>query len=316
MLNRISICTVLCMAVSTGLYAVNSYGADETSGNPSGQSPSRQTEANISLPQGIQSKNLNENKDIENAFKNSAQAAVKKSNFDNLVDNLVDQDRVRLTKSVPGGRNLNNIDGNKNQSLDNLIGTIDSQWKAKYNTGFDMDTAKVFTNDFISIQTGEITDPKQLIGKWPVQASSKAGSSSGAMGTPGTPGGASGTITQQDVNQATNNAFGGDVNLDKGRNVAIAHLTKTQNFEPLTASMIHEAGGWKFDVPNNLSAEELYNNLVKNLSYFEQHKDQWPADSTTACRELTHVVVASLYNVPLGEGNNPGAQPSGINPSR
>jgi len=350
MLNRIHICTVLCMAVSTGLYAVNAAGADEmsgsTSGIPSAVSPSRQTEADVSLPAGIQSKNLNSDKGIENAVKAIHNDALIKNGLDNLVNRLVDQDRVRINKSLPSGTSLNNIDGNKNQKLNELAASIETNWKAKYNTGFDFDINKVFTNDFIHVQTGEVTDPNQLIGKWPVPASTRmqsggAGASgstsgsgmsgsanvggagvsgsvgssgaSGSAGTGGMAGGTSGTVTPTDAKEAQNRAFGGEVNLEKGRNVAIAHFMGVQGYGGLNVSLIHEAGGWKIDIPNDISAQNLYDNLCKNLSYIDQQKDKWPADSATAYRQLTLAVVAALYDItPTGEmQKNQGVRPSG-----
>jgi len=300
------------MAVSTGLYAVKAAGADELSGStpgtPSAVSPSRQTEADVSLPAGIQSKNLNSDKGIENAFKAIDQDALSKTGMDNLINRLVDQDRVRISKSLPSGTSLNNIDGNKNQKLTELIGSIETNWKNKYNMGFDFDVNKVFTNDFVHIQTGEVTDPNQLVGKWPVQVSMQTKSGASGITT-----GAPGTVTPSDAQQARDKAFGGDVNLEKGRNVAIVHLMSAQGYSGLYASLIHEAGGWKFDVPNNLSAQNLYDNLCKNLSYIDQHKDTWPTDSSAAYRQLTHAVVAALYDVQLGDmqNQNPGVRPSG-----
>jgi len=65
------------------------------------------------------------------------------------------------------------------------------------------------------------------------------------------------------------------------------------------ASLVHEAGGWKFDVPNTLTGQKLYNNLVSNLSYLNQRKNEWPADVNEGYRDVARAVTASLYDIPF-----------------
>jgi len=206
-----------------------------------------------------------------------------KTGFDNLVGYMVDQDRDRISKSLSSGT-LNNINGSKNQRLTDLISSIEGGWKAKYNTKFDLDLGKVYTNDYIHIQTGEIADPNQLVGKWPIMPSIGSGNA--------------GQMTQADADQAHKKMFGGDVNLEKGRNIAVAQFQTNQFFSGLNASLIHEAGGWKFDVPNTLTAQRLYDNLVNNLGTLDRARDQWPSDENEAYRRFTQAVVAAMYDAP------------------
>jgi len=294
MLNRTHLLTAMCLAVSTGLFVVGPMRADDLSG---GQvSPSRETETDVSLPAGIEVKNLNSDKAIERAFKDVTDDAMNKTGFDNLVDRLVDEDRTRIKKSFASG-SLNNIDGSKNQRLTDLIADIEGTWKSKYNQGFSLDVGKTYTKDFFHIQTGEVIDANQLVGKWPVDAAINA--------TKG------GKLTPQEAQDTKGKVYGGTVNLEKGRNVAIVHVMSSPGFSGLNASMIHEAGGWKFDVPNDVTAQTLYDNLCKNLSYFDQRKEKWPTDVNEAYREMTHLVVASLYQVPLTTEAGQGARPTG-----
>jgi len=283
MLNRTHLLTAMCLAVSSGLFVAGPMRADDLSG---GQvSPGRETEADVSLPAGIEAKNLNSDKAIERAFKDVTNDAMNKTGMDNLVDRLVDEDRTRIKNSLDSGRSLNNVTGDKNKRLTDLIADIEGTWKSKYNQGFDVDINKAYTNQFFHIQTGEVVDANLLVGKWPVQAG--FGASTG------------GRLTPSEAQDTKGKVYGGTVNLEKGRNVAIVHVMSTPGFSGLNASMIHEAGGWKFDIPNEVNAQALYDNLCKNLSYFDQRKDQWPGDVNEGYRQFTHLVVASLYGVPL-----------------
>jgi len=241
------------------------------------------TPAAPTLPDGIVSKSLNSDRAIEKAFKAVTEDAMDKTGFDNLVNCLVDQDRVRISKSLTSGT-LNNINGSKNQKLTDVIADLEGGWKSKYNQKFDLDISKVFTQDYIHVTTGEVDDAAKLVGKWPVQVSMQSGDA--------------GKVTQADANEAKNKMFGGDVNLEKGRNVAIAQFQTSQYFSGLNASMIHEAGGWKFDVPNNLNALKLYDNLVNNLTTLDHSREQWPDDVNEAYRRFTAAVVAALYDAP------------------
>jgi len=292
MLNLKSLMALACLGVASGLSLSQAVADDvtvktdsttvRTENNNNNSSMTKITADRPLLGEGIAVKNLNADKAIEKAFKGVTEAAMNKTGFDNLVSYMVDQDRDRINKSLSSGT-LNNINGSKNQRLTDLIASIEGGWKAKYNAKFDLDIGKVFTNDYIHIQTGEVTDPQLLVGKWPIQTS---------LGT-----GNAGKMTQADADQARK-MFGGDVNLEKGRNIAVAQFQTNQFFSGLNASMIHEAGGWKFDVPNTLTAQKLYDNLVNNLSAIDRARDQWPSDANEAYRRFTQAVVAAMYDAP------------------
>ena len=277
MLNRISILTVACLAVSSSLYVADrAIGEDMTT-----NTTVTIAESDAALPEGIAAKDLNSDKAIEKTFKAITEDAMDKSGLDSLVDRMVDQDRVRIRKTLSSGT-MNNINGSKNTNLNDVISRLQATWKTKYNQKFDMDIAKVFSADFIHIQTGEVVDSNLLVGKWPVGIDV-------------------GKATQRDIDKANDKLFGGDVNLEKGRYVAIAHIySSSHNMVGLNASMIHEAGGWKFDVPNNLSAQTLYDNLVNNLSYLDSHADQWPNDVNETYRKFAHAVTAAIYDRHIG----------------
>jgi hypothetical protein len=299
MLNLKTTLALACLGVATGLTLTQAVADDVTvktdsttvrttndntnNTNTNNNDMNRNMADRPLLPTGIASKNLNADKAIEKAFKGVTEAAMNKTGFDNLVSYTVDQDRDRISKSISSG-SLNNINGSKNQRLTDLIASIEGGWKSKYNGNFDLDIGKVYTNDYIHIQTGEVTDPNLLVNKWPVMPS---------LGT-----GNAGKLTQAEADEARKKMFGGDVNLEKGRNIAVAQFQTNQFFSGLNASLIHEAGGWKFDIPNTMTAQRLYDNLVNNLSALDRARDQWPSDANEAYRRFTQAVVAAMYDAP------------------
>jgi len=302
MFKRNFILGAACLSVAASLTWVGQVVAEDTiTVQPGAVQPTVQpsditnrsvtiTQEKPMLPAGISAKDLNSDKSIEKAFKKAAEDAMDKTGFDNLVGLLVDEDRVRIEKSITSG-SLNNINGSKNQKLVDVINTLTNDWKAKYNHSFDIDYAKVYTKDFVFIQTGEVADANMLVGKWPVDVSLADKMTSGASA-------AAGKLTQAGADEAKGKSFGGNVNLEKGRNVAVVQLVNTQAFGGLNASMIHEAAGWKFDVPNTIDAQKLYDNLTNNLTTVERSHESWPADANEAYRRVTAAVVAALYDAP------------------
>jgi hypothetical protein len=247
-----------------------------------------------SLPTGITAKKLNEDRSIDRTFKNLTESSLSRNGFDGVVDNLVDQDRDRLTKSLPEKRTLGNVDGSDNKRFKDLVDAFNVSWKAKYNSALDIDINKTFVADFLRIQTGEVSDAQQLVGKWPIPNPKMT--VSGATQQPG----AAGTITKSDADEAQAKMFGGDVNLEKGRNVAIVFIPGSHGMPGVNVSLIHESvGGWKIDLPNNINADRLYNNLVNNLTRVHEMKANWPADGNAGNRLVAHAVVLSLYDITL-----------------
>jgi len=237
-----------------------------------------------SLPAGVTAKDLNAENAVDRAFKGVSEYAFSTTGFDNIVGYLVDQDRDRIKKSTD--KSLNDLDGNHNKALTDAINNLSGTWDKKFGKKFDIDYKKDYTGNFLHIMTGEVTDPNLLVGHWPV--------SNGTLDM-------GGKMTSSDAAEAKKH-FGGDVNLEKGRNVAIAHLMASHGMPALNVSLIHEnASGWHFDVPNNIDAQALYNTLVSNLTHLNNQADKWPSDISDAKRAVTHAVVASLYNIDLSK---------------
>jgi hypothetical protein len=233
----------------------------------------------MALPAGVTTKDLNAENGVERAFAGIGEYAFSKTGFDNIVGYLVDQDRDRIKKSTD--KTLNNLDGNDNSALKDIVAKLEGSWNKKYGKSFDIDHKKDFGGTFLHIMTGEVTDPSLLVGKWPVGGKNLGGK-----------------VTASDAEEAKKN-FGGDVNLEKGRNVAVAHVKASHGMPGVTASLISEATGWRFDVPNNIDAQTLYNNVVSNLTHLNNQADKWPADMADGNRAVTHAMVSALYGIVL-----------------
>ena len=62
----------------------------------------------------------------------------------------------------------------------------------------------------------------------------------------------------------------------------------------LAVPMIHEAGGWKIDVPDSLTAQKLHDSILNSLTKFDENKANWPADKNQAYQEATRQVMDAL----------------------
>jgi hypothetical protein len=283
MRTPLNLLTAACVAASAFLYVVPVHA--DTTVTESKTVVSHNDQAALALPAGITSKELNAEHGVERAFKGVTEYALSTTGFDNIVGYLVDQDRDRIKKSTD--KSLNDLDGNHNRALKDAVDNLSATWDKKYGHKFAIDYKKDYTGNFLTIMTGEVTDPNALVGHWPVVSSNLD------MG--------GGKMTGSDAAEAKKN-FGGDVNLEKGRDVAIAHLMASHGMPGLTASMIHEvASGWHFDIPNNIDAQQLYNTLVSNLTHLNNQADKLPADIGEAKLAVTHAVIASLYNIDLSK---------------
>jgi len=232
--------------------------------------------APANLPDGFTAKKLNEDKDIRGELANATGDAVTKDHFDNLIGNLNDQDRNRM-------KDEKNRDVT---ALNTKIDEFNKAWKDKYGHSFsDHKDKKAF--DDVAIITGEVSNPDVAINNWPVDV---------LTGRVATTGKEARTASEQENKKA----FGGDVNLDKGRNVALVTLPAEQNLPALNLSMLHELPDqWRFDIPNNITAQQIYDNWLSQISDLVDHKDQWPANEQDAYRLVSHRAVMALYNVPV-----------------
>ncbi len=239
----------------------------------------------LGLPAGVQVKNLSDADGIHAAFTAVTDAAVNKDIYEDVVDRLVDADRTRIGKSTKKDF----------KDLQARVLMLQKQWKDKYGNDFKVDAKPVFAaNGFIAIAQGVITDPAQLIGKWPLAPVASAQAQTAGARQPAE------KSAPADTAQQTRDAgkyFGGDVNLNKGRDVAVAMFPAGDGMPELTLSLIHELPDkWRFDIPDNVDGKMLHANLLNQLDMLGDGS-KWPADENTAYRIVARRVLMAIYNV-------------------
>jgi hypothetical protein len=203
-------------------------------------------------------------------------AVVKDGQFENLVDHFVDQDRNRMSNK--GGDT--NYDDIKQVAAD-----LQKDFKDKYGKDFDIQDNDTKAKTFASARVveGEISDPVALMKMWPADPS------------PVTAGNQAQTASK--TLRAGSEQTTDEANIEKGREVGIVRLPGSGNTPTLDVSMIDEAGGWKIDVPNNRSAEQVHQDVAAQLKQLRDQKDQWPDDATEAYKTFTSHVLMGVYGV-------------------
>jgi hypothetical protein len=243
--------------------------------------PAKSTAEPFAFPNGIQQKDLKEDHSIRSAFGAFEKAAMDKNGWGNLMDCLVDQDRTRMK----------DFKENNDDALNKVVEKIQGQWKSNYNQDFDIsrpERQKAFSG--LVIMTGQVANPDMLANHWPVAQSGMTAEAQTAA-------------SKQDVDQAKNKYFGGDVNLDKGRDVAIVQVPAMLGLPEVRASMIKEhTTGWRFDIPNNVTAQKFHDDLVKHLTMVADHPEQWPGNVDEAYGLIGHHALMALYQVEMPMG--------------
>ena len=283
-------------AIAAGAAAVSSrssIAADEKDAQAASAAAASPTAA--SLPAGVKPKDLGEEATaVRKTFTTITEAAVKKGGFDDAVERLVDADRNRIGKFAE----------QEFTTLDGRIDQIRKAWKDKYNDDFEAEEDEAFKQ--VAVIRGEIEDPQQVAGKWPVRAATTpAGQDDSAVtagaGEPAADG------------EAAKSKPGLNTNLEKGRDVAIATVPASHGLPQLNVSLIHEAGGYRVDVPDTVTGQQLHDKLLAHLTHLGDNANQWPADKNDAAMMFAHHVLMAAYglDVPKGEQRQPEPGTSG-----
>jgi len=252
--------------------------------------------------------------EIHDVMAQVAEAALTKDGLDNIVERFVDADRNRL--------GTNKDDLKADDTLNGRIAQFQKDWKAKYNQDFDIkDEDAVYNASFAMITEGE--EGKARTASDRIGADATAGS--GAAAASGAAGGVSasgsvntntGTATGNVDNKSgvdapkanTDGQTAADTNRnDPGRNIATVHIAASHNMPALDVPMIHEAGGWKIDVPDSVDGPKFKQAVLTALTHCDEMKDQWPADVNDAYRAVTHSVLLSIFDKPLDDKSAGGA---------
>ena len=201
-------------------------------------------------------------------------AALTKGGLDDLVERFNDADRNRLGAYFKDKNNKEKMD-----VLNGRIAQFQKDWKAKY--GQDFRIAKddvVFGHSTFQIARAEIGTDAQLAGQ-KLPAGEK--------------------VTAGDVTAPKD---GGttklDKNIEKGRNVAMVRVAESHGLPELQVPLIHELPDvWRIDVPDSVTGQKLYDNLLTHLTMANEQKDQWPSDVNEAYRHVSHHVLMAVLDV-------------------
>ena len=233
-----------------------------------------------SFPAGVKTKEVNDADAIRSTLNSITEAALTDDGFDDVIERLVDQDRNRVGDYAE--KEFSDLNGVAEQ--------IRRAWKEKFNKNVEVEEKSAF--EPVALMQGEIDDPKQVAAKWPVAA------------TPPQPGDAVTAGAAEKVNEEATRTKGNDdpdlnSNIEKGRDVAIATFPTSHGAPALNVSMIREAGGWRVDVPNRLSGQQLHDNLLKHLTHVSMHSNQWPSDENAAAAMIAHHVLMAVNGVEM-----------------
>jgi len=220
--------------------------------------------------------------EIHDVMAQVAEAAITKGGLDDLVERFVDADRNRL------GQNKDAL--KEDDTFKGRVAQIQKDWKDKFNQDFDIkDEDKVYNLAFAQIMEGEQGKARTASG---VDINANVNPDTGKANV--------------DVNNRTGvdapktNTDGqaaADTNRnDPGRNIATVHIVESHGMPALDVPLIHEAGGWKLDIPDSVDAAKLRSNMLTALTDIGEKKDKWPGEVDDAYRHLTHRVLLAIFD--------------------
>jgi hypothetical protein len=205
-------------------------------------------------------------------------ASLTKGGFNDLVERFNDADRNRIGPWIKDKNNKERLD-----VLDGRIAQFQKDWKARYGENFKIHKDDVvFGNPMFTVAQGEIGKDAQLAGE---------------------------RVPPADPSKPVT---GGDRNLEKGRNIAYVTVAASHGLPELKVPLIHELPDvWKIDVPDSVTGQKLYDNLLKQLTMANEHKDQWPTDINDAYRAISHHVLMAVLDVDESTAGAAGAKLGG-----
>jgi hypothetical protein len=258
--------SIACGAIGFSTAAV--HAADESGSYNQTQKNEMSTHMAPALPGGLNIVKNTKTEDMTETLESATENAVKAGEFDDVVGKMVDQDRDRI----------GDFKDKKFADLDAQANKFQQAWKSKYGHDFDIDRSQTFSN--VSAAEGEIQDPAKVLKDWPVNPKSGAGHHMNNR-------------PQEPLNHETKTQG----NIAKGTEIGVVHLPRAGNGSALYVSMLDEAGGWKIDVPNNRTGQQIHDDLLKNLTKLNDHQSDWPSDETAASRVVVNCVISAIYGV-------------------
>lgn len=277
---------------------------------------------------------------IRDVLASSTEAAFTPGGFDDLVERFVDADRNRIGQAMPSDEELS--------ALNDQIRAFRDAWKAKYNQEFDIENEELVFASGYQIMQGEIGDRARTAGErqpgdpavtGTVETRETSGSVTVDPNAPRDPNAPAGERVEnaaertgeavRDAADATGDAArnaadraqqatgvdapgndASDRNLnDPGRNIATVTIAASHGKPEVKVPMIHEAGGWKLDIPDSMDAAKFRDSVKEAMSKVGSMKAEWPADPNEAYRAVSHEVLAAIFADGAGDSS---AQPAGF----
>jgi hypothetical protein len=225
--------------------------------------------------------------EINDVLAQVAEATATRGGLDDLVERFVDADRNRLGQDQGALK--------ESDALKESVHQFQRDWKAKYNQDFDIKDEDALYNGFAMITEGEETGAQTASGKVDVDANANSNAAGGTASVKVD------NNTGVDAPKAnTDGQVAADKNLnDPGRNIATVTFPASHGMPEIKVPLIHEAGGWKIDIPDEMTAAKLRDNVSNVIAKCESMKDKWPADANEAYRGFTHKVLLSIFDKPL-----------------
>jgi hypothetical protein len=220
------------------------------------------------LPEGTQQSNQQANlSDLTSPIANAANAAMSKNGLNNMANSFDQQDQQRLN-------NLGNINSDK---LDGRIAQLQKVWQQKYNQSFN---AKPEDFSSAGFAEGKIQDPQQFAQNWPVPAVNSAGAAQQAAAR----------------SNATNEQNGSQASMKQGNQVAVVRLPAKNGMPAMDVSLVNQSG-WKIDIPNDRTAQQIHEDVLTQLTSLGERSSQLPKDVKQANALVARHVLAGIYGV-------------------
>lgn len=226
--------------------------------------------ATVQFPQGIRPAEdadvSGARDDIREVLTEMTEAAFTKGGFSDMVERFVDQDRNRI------GR----LEDVESEQLDSVVEIFLQNWENKYGNEFDIEDDK-FLGAGLAVAIGEVEDSRQAMANWPLSLTGEEG-----------PRAAAGAMINEDEQS--------DANLEEGRTVAIAAVPGKDG-KMLHLSLIKEAGGWKIDLPNNITRQQLHSRVSTMIRTLNANPDQWPETEAEAYNLVGRKLLMAIHDI-------------------
>jgi hypothetical protein len=221
---------------------------------------------------------------IKQILREVTNASFTKGGFDDIVERFTEADRTRLNRDA--------FTEQEHETLDGRLAQIQKDWQAKYNQDFNLtNAAQVFGMSFVAItqQPAAVTAGERRPATPADDPARRTGNAPAPERRPDT-----GDAAQ----------FGDD---------AAVRIAASHNLPEVTFNMRREAmGRWKIDVPDTYTSRQLHDNLLKQLTTFNEQKASWPENQDEAYRMASHRVLLAV----TGTGDKPGEMKPADIPAR